>query len=348
MPPEQRIKNKPLQILQHIGIWLVSFWVFLFLITKGNRIEENDVVYTLLFHLLLLPSVYVNLNYFLYRLRIRHAWYIYSFKLLLLLGMSTFVNYYFFQNLHNFFFPDYHFQSYHNWWQVSLIYFAYIAVTTLIKGTRSWFLLWKVRGELEVTEKQKAEFELQALKSQINPHFLFNTLNGIYSMSLNNDRRLPGTILQLSALMRYFLYEVKDDYVPLSKELELLDNYISLQKLRLGEEMQSHIYINGKVIDQKIAPMLLVTFLENAFKHGSKTDVTEPFLILLINVDGGELNFLLENKIEQPNNVEDRRYSGVGLNNIRRRLELLYPLKHSLEIKEQPDKFCVQLKLELI
>ncbi len=334
-----------MQVIQHLGFWALSFAAFLWMTTQEGQIQEVDILYTFLFHLLLLPVVYINLNRFLYKLRIPYGWYIYFAKLIVLLSVATYINYSFFQHWSIFLIPGYYFISYFTWWEIAIIYFVYITITTLMKGTRSWFLLWKVRSELAAAEKQKVQLELQVLKAQINPHFFFNTLNGIYSMSLDNDKRLPQTILQLSDLMRYFLYEAKDDFVLLSKELSLLKNYLSLQKLRLGNSLNLQSEITGEIAEQKIAPMLLITFLENSFKHGDKTIRGAPFLILKIKVEKNGLDFYLENEKGLIDDIEDKQYGGVGLSNIRRRLELLYPEKHSLQITEEGNKYIVHLQL---
>lgn len=347
MTLEKRIQNRSLQVLQHICFWVLSLFLFLLAITHGRTVTGYYVLYTLLFHILLLPAVYLNLNNFLYRLRVRYGWYKYTAKLSLVIFISTIVNFYFFEYWAAHIFTAYSFTSYFKWWEIPIVYFGYITITTLIKGTRSWFLLWKVRSELQVAEKQKVQLELQALKSQINPHFLFNTLNGIYSMSLDNDKRLPQTVLQLSELMRYFLYEAKDDFVPLAKELALLQNYISLQKLRLGETLPVDVTIKGNPGNHTIAPMLLITFLENAFKHGNKGKTDSPLLILRIEVANDSLDFYLENEKGAVDDMEDKQYGGVGLANIKRRLELLYPGKHRLTINDKANKYIVHLQLTL-
>jgi sensor histidine kinase YesM len=196
-------------------------------------------------------------------------------------------------------------------------------------------------------EKQKTEVELKALKAQINPHFFFNTLNSIYSMALDKDERLPGTVLQLSDLMRYFLYESKDNFVPLEKELAVADNYIALQKIRSGEQLSIEISKQGDVNGQKIAPLLLITFLENAFKHGAKGSSGNTFIKLTIKVEKNKLNFTVENNKGLIDEVNTGDHNGLGLENVKRQLELLYPGKHLLNIKDQPDRFVVALQLDL-
>jgi sensor histidine kinase YesM len=151
-----------------------------------------------------------------------------------------------------------------------LFFTVYIIITMLLKLSKSWFQVSWLQKELLEKEKQKAEVELKALKAQINPHFFFNTLNSIYSMALDKDARLPGTVLQLSELMRYFIYGSKDNFIPLEKELTVVNDYIALQKIRSGKQLSIEINKQGDVIDQKIAPLLLITFLENSFKHGAK------------------------------------------------------------------------------
>src|SRR5262249_2491108 len=150
--------------------------------------------------------------------------------------------------------------------------------------SKSWFTVNDLQRQLLQSEKEKVQIELKALKAQINPHFFFNTLNGIYSMSLDKDERLPQTILQLSHLMRYFLYEVNEDIVSLEKELQILQDYIDLQKIRSANELQVIKKIEGEISKQLIAPLLLITFLENAFKHGAKGTTGPASIHLLLQV----------------------------------------------------------------
>jgi LytS/YehU family sensor histidine kinase len=166
-------------------------------------------------------------------------------------------------------------------------------------------------------------------------------------MALDKDERLPGTILQLSDLMRYFLYESKDNFVPLEKELAVADNYIALQKIRSGEQLSIDINKQGEMNGQKIAPLLLITFLENAFKHGAKGSSGNTFIKLDIKVEKNKLNFTIENNKGLVDEVNTSDQNGLGLENVKRQLELLYPGKHLLNIKDAPDRFVVSLQLSL-
>jgi LytS/YehU family sensor histidine kinase len=166
-------------------------------------------------------------------------------------------------------------------------------------------------------------------------------------MALDKDARLPGTVLQLSELMRYFIYGSKDNFIPLEKELTVVNDYIALQKIRSGKQLSIEINKQGDVIDQKIAPLLLITFLENSFKHGAKGSSENTFIRLEIKVEKNELNFKVENNKGTIDEVNTGEYNGLGLENVKRQLELLYPGKHLLNIKDEQDRFVVALQLSL-
>ena len=340
--------NHPvLRILQHLAFWVLSFFVFLYIFKTGAKPEKVDYVYTLLFQLSLVPAVYLNIELLLPRLGNRRRILFYLLSLASVIIFFAWINYNFFDNWSAKVFPDYFFISYFSFREVILFFVIYIIITLLLKLSKSWFLVSWLQKELLEKEKQKTEVELKALKAQINPHFFFNTLNSIYSMALDKDERLPGTVLQLSDLMRYFLYEAKDNFVPLEKELAVADNYIALQKIRSGEQLSIEIIKQGDVNGQMIAPLLLITFLENAFKHGAKGSSGNTFIKLDIKVEKNKLNFTIENNKGLVDEVNTGDHNGLGLENVKRQLELLYPGKHLLNIKDQPDRFVVALQLSL-
>jgi len=340
--------NHPvLRILQHLTFWVLSFFIFLYIFKTGLKPEKVDYVYTLLFQLSLIPAVYINIELLLPKLGNRKQILFYLFSLAVIIIFFAWINYNFFDNWSAKVFPDYFFISYFSFREVILFFVVYIIITLLLKLSKSWFLVSWLQKELLEKEKQKTEVELKALKAQINPHFFFNTLNSIYSMALDKDERLPGTVLQLSDLMRYFLYESKDNFVPLEKELAVADNYIALQKIRSGEQLSIEISKQGEVNGQKIAPLLLITFLENAFKHGAKGSSGNTFIKLDIIVEKDKLNFTVENNKGITDQVNTSDHNGLGLENVKRQLELLYPDKHLLNIKDQPDRFVVALQLSL-
>jgi LytS/YehU family sensor histidine kinase len=321
--------------------------VFLHLTKTGAKAEKVDYIYTALFQTSIIPAVYINLELLLVRLGKSHIRLVYILSVIALIALFAWINYSFFDQWSSKVLPDYFFISYFTWWQVVLFFSIYIIITSLLKLSKSWFMVSELQKELLEKEKQKTEVELRALKAQINPHFFFNTLNNIYSMSLDKDNRLPGTILQLSELMRYFLYESKDNFIPLEKELAVVNNYIALQRLRSNEQLLIEIKKEGEVTEQKIAPLLLITFLENAFKHGAKGSSDNTFMRFLIHIQKNQLNFTIENNKGVVDEMGSNEYKGVGLENVKRQLELLYPGKHILDIKEFDDRFAVQLQLSI-
>ena len=340
--------NHPLlRILQHLAFWALSFLVFLNLFKTGSKPEKVDYVYTLLFQLSLLPAVYLNLKLLLPKLGNRKTILLFIISLAAVIILFSWINYSFFNEWSAKVLPDYFFISYFTFKEVILFFSVYIVITSLLKLSKSWFFVSQLQKELLEKEKQKTEAELKALKAQINPHFFFNTLNSIYSMSLDKDERLPDTILQLSEMMRYFLYESKDNFVPLEKELAVVDSYIALQTIRSGEQLKIEIKREGNVTGQKIAPLILITFLENAFKHGAKGDSENTFIRSAVRIEKDKLIFIVENNKGYVDEIEKGKYSGLGLENVKRQLELLYPGKHLLNIHDKQDKFYVRLELNL-
>ena len=340
--------NHPiLRIIQHLAFWVLSFFVFLYLFKTGAKPEKIDYVYTILFQLTLLPAVYINIELLLPTLGNRKRILFYLLSLITIIILFAWINYNFFDNWSAKVFPDYFFISYFTFREIVLFFIVYIIITMLLKLSKSWFLVSWLQKELLEKEKQKTVVELKALKAQINPHFFFNTLNSIYSMALDKDDRLPGTVLQLSDLMRYFLYVSRDNFIPLEKDLTVVKEYIALQKLRSNPQLDIETKISGEISDQQIAPLLLITFLENAFKHGAKGSSGNTFIKLDIKVEKNKLNFTLENNKGIIDEVNTGDHNGLGLENVKRQLELLYPGKHLLNIKVEQDRFVVALQLSL-
>ncbi|UOB18773.1 sensor histidine kinase [Abyssalbus ytuae] len=202
---------------------------------------------------------------------------------------------------------------------------------------------WKKNIELrKQVESEKIHSELQFLKTQLNPHFLFNSLNTIYSLSVSKSAYTSEAILNVAELMRYMLYEANKDLVPLSKEIDYIKNYIQLQRLRLLNSEQVSIQIRGNYENKFIQPLLLISFIENAFKYG--TDYKGNTVVKInINVEGNTLYFNISNIIGT--HKKDISNSGIGLKNIKNRLKLLYPDSHELEIVNDGENYTVNLRL---
>src|SRR5688572_5507236 len=340
--------NHPLlRILQHLAFWVLSFILFLQLFKTGYKPEKVDYVYTALFQLSLLPAVYINLELLLPKWGKRKRILLYLVSLAIIVALFSWINYNFFAKWSVKLLPNYFFISYFTFKEIIFFFTSYIIITSLLKLSKSWFWVIELEKELLEKEKQKTEVELKALKAQINPHFFFNTLNSIYSMALDKDERLPGSVLQLSELMRYFLYVSRDNFIPLEKEMTVLDNYIALQKIRSDSKLNFEIKRSGEINGQQIAPLLLITFLENAFKHGAKGSSEKSFIFLNTIIEKNKLIFSIENNKGYVDEIKTGEYNGLGLENVQRQLELLYPGKHSLKISNEQDSFKVQLQLNL-
>ena len=192
-------------------------------------------------------------------------------------------------------------------------------------------------------EKEKAETELKLLKTQLNPHFLFNTLNNIYSLSICNSPVTSTSVGRLSEILDYLLYRCESPYVPLAGEINLLNNYIGLEKLRYDERLK--VDFDCRVSEPvKIAPMILLSILENAFKHGAGNDAGEPVIRIDLQASRETLAFTVVNTVEPGGTTIA---GNIGLSNLTRQLDLLYPKKHALGISQTEKLFTVSLKLSL-
>jgi len=221
-----------------------------------------------------------------------------------------------------------------------LVSIIFLFLSFVLKLGVDWVVNERVQRDLE---NQRLSAELAFLKSQINPHFLFNSLNSIYSLAYQKSETTPEAILKLSEIMRYMLYECNDNKVDLSRELQYLQNFIDLQKIRFSNKAYIDFKIEGQVRNQKIVPLLLIAFIENAFKHGVANDALSP-IRLLITLDDAHLHFYIQNK--KHNNNRDS-IGGIGLNNVKRRLDLLYPGKYNLDIRDETDTYTCELSLIL-
>jgi len=221
--------------------------------------------------------------------------------------------------------------------------FLIIAISTSIKVTEQWYSNEKQRKEMET---QKLSAELSLLKQQINPHFFFNTLNSIYSLASRKSEKTPEAIIKLSELMRYIIYESDKELVPLKKELDYISNYVQLQRLRIKDEVEVVYNTEVEFNDIMIEPMLLLPFIENAFKHG--VDYSQNCRILInVKVSTSNLVLIVENPLIKKQNPVIEESSGKGLANSSKRLDLLYPHQHELNISDKNDLFRIELTLNL-
>lgn len=222
-----------------------------------------------------------------------------------------------------------------------------LPIITILSGLKfAWDLIQKQR-ELEDMKALMQESELSFLKSQINPHFLFNNLNNLYSYALEGSSKTPEIILGLSSVLRYMIYECRSEFVPLRNELEQLENFVQLSELQVEERGEVVFEMPSSIPDRKIAPLIFMVFVENAFKHSLSSQKDHISIKIKVSFDqDGILNFTCFNSHRQEANNESLS-KGIGLVNVRKRLEMIYPAKHQLIIESRTDEYFIKLRLDL-
>ena len=228
-------------------------------------------------------------------------------------------------------------------WQDSITLVLVVGLSAAIKVTQKWITTEKERKQLE---QERTEAELKNLKNQLNPHFLFNTLNNIYSLIAINQDKAQYAVHDLSRMLRHVLYENNQHFVLVDKEFEFMKSYIELMSLRLPKSTRLEVSIPERGNGAMIAPLLFIPLIENAFKHGVSS-TQESFINIKFELQGNNrLNCLVENS-NYPKKDNDRSGSGIGLTNLKRRLELLYPGKYIFKAENLNDRFITELLIQL-
>ncbi len=228
--------------------------------------------------------------------------------------------------------------------QVIAINLFIVIFVGLIRFAVDWF---EFEAKQKAVENERLIAELNFLKAQINPHFLFNTLNNLYSLAYTKSENTTEVIAKLSQMMRYMIYDSNHPFVPLNKEIEYMQNYISLERLRLNNEIPISFGIEGNTENVMITPLIFITFLENAFKHGISNNQSGAWVTISIALNGRECTYEVKNsKIPSAQKNKEEK-SGIGLQNVQRRLALSYPERYTLHVEDLPDSYFVQLKILL-
>lgn len=218
-----------------------------------------------------------------------------------------------------------------------------IFVACVAIALKEYFRSQKFKQREKDLLKEKTETELNFLKSQINPHFLFNTLNNIYSLSRKKSDKTPDVVLKLSKLLRFVLYETKEKFITISREIEFLNDYIDLQKIRFSERLKIEFKHEIDDPETQIMPLVLIPFVENAFKHGASQSTSESYIRMDLNIQANELYLNVENSFETQNSEQPQ---GIGLKNIKRQLELFYT-RFNLETSSEGNRFRAELYIDL-
>ncbi len=342
-----------LKIAVHLAFWLASICLILFLFYYN----ENNIQFTLailskalIINLGFALAVYFNLWVLIPRFLKQKSYVFYIFWVIILLTLSSLLIQlllrYPFHNL-----PDSTNRFYFDTNLHAAYFFAtliYVAFSSFLKIIKDWVTLQDVNLKLAKIEQQKLEAELKTLKGQLNPHFLFNSLNNIYSLALVQSYKVPELILTLAELMRHIIYESRENFISLEKEIEFVTNFIAMQKIRISEQVQIIYELKGTVPQAKIAPLLFEPFIDNAFKHGLPENDGKDYIHISFDFSKNKwLSFYIENNFE-PMTETTSKSNGLGISNVQQRLQHLYsPSEYRLNIIHQSSIHSVTLNLNL-
>ncbi|TKG96052.1 GHKL domain-containing protein [Puteibacter caeruleilacunae] len=342
-------------VIGHVIFWFTSiaFMLFQFYIIGDHKLSVSfDIFVKVLVHNIgFAIAVYVNL-YYLFPKFLKQKLYLEYFMLLLLtiaLG-ALFIEFMFIFPLNHMFRTggDYDYFNLTIFTQYFFSTSGYVAITFVMKVVNEWIELQNVNMKLKEIEKQKLKAELDTLKAQINPHFFFNSLNNIYALALENSNKTPDLILKLSDLMRHVLYDSMENYILLDKEVQFIENYIDLQRIRVHDQSSIRFSCDDNWPEQRVAPLIFQPFIENAFKHGLKNISDDAHILINFTIEQQDfIKFEVTNKYDSSQERDENR-KGIGIENVRKRLQMLYPKdEHDLSITQTEDTFSVRLLLKL-
>jgi hypothetical protein len=299
----------------------------------------KNFMYVIVFHLTIIVAVYFNLKVLIKRYLSQSKFGNYLTYALGLCIATAILNFSLFDYCIDLLFPHFYYISYFRIWELVLIVAGYLIFTS------SLFLIWQY-AQMLIANRDAARNQLSALKAQINPHFLFNNLNTIYSMAEQKDERTSEVILKLSDFLRYILYDTSAETIPLEKEVEIIRTYVELQKERVTPERTDIQFVaEGNFEQANIAPLLLLPLAENCFKHGVGKD--PGTICIKISYDGKELNFSTRNQTAPREKTGNGENGGLGIQNVVKRLDLIYPDRHSLQYREKDGIFTLELEVDL-
>ncbi|MEO9483555.1 MAG: histidine kinase [Ekhidna sp.] len=325
------------QWLQHLTFWVLSFYAIGSYFSISNELKIIDFIYAAFFHIPLVALTYINLRYHVPKFLLKERYVAYLLLSFFNISFAYFLHQVVFEVLIPILPTDFYMVSFTDMSVLMTIFGIYWLLTTLLKLSKSWY-------QLQQLEKEKLSLELNSLKMQINPHFLFNSLNSMYSLARKKSDKAPDAILRLSNLMRYMIYEVSED-VPLSKEVDSINDYLDLHRLRVNEDATIDFQKEGDMDEQMIAPLLFFPLIENSFKHGLKGEKGENYVKISLGNYANHLAFHIVNNKGEADSTEEGDYGGIGLENVKKRLNLIYGKKSKMEIIETAERFEVSIKI---
>lgn len=333
----EKQKQRGFEMLFHL-ILVITVFIFYAFDRRDTRIEEFEIVFFLNYVFAAYLINFWLLPRFLYRQRYLLFGVIFLVLLTIVILIEEGV-------VEQIYFPETRGKSFPGVFENLL---DILPVVTILVGFKfAWDAFQKQRQVDELKHAVK-ESELQFLKSQINPHFLFNNLNNLYAYALEKSEKTPEIILELSGVLRYMLYECREEYVPLKQEIEQVENFINLSKLQFENRGEVQFKFENRASQMyTIAPFLLTVFIENAFKHSASSKSDDVFIqVELIVEEDGHIAFYCENNYSEETNTKSLSH-GIGLENVKKRLQLLYPNDHSLMIKKHEGLYQVTLAINL-
>ncbi len=325
--------NKKYRVIKHL-----LFWLFIYsdeFLSIVNITESLDVPFYLVFLEIAgdMIMVYINIYYLLPRFFLNARVFTYGLFTLLSIVPIMFFNGF----LYGYMIEDYY--------EAALVVSFIVSNASLIMMAVAFKLtetIYRSQNSIKDLKETNLQTELAYLKNQVNPHFLFNTLNNLFIMSKKVDKKTPDAILQLSDLLRYQLYDCESEFVTIEKEVEYLNNYIELEKLR-RQDMDIQLHVVGNVASAKIRPLILIPFVENAFKYSNTGGVGSAYIHIQIDQSENQFHFICKNNVGI---IKASEVGGIGLANATRRLELAYPGKHSLSTDNKEREFIVNLRID--
>jgi two-component system, LytTR family, sensor kinase len=320
------------------------FW-FLFTFYHYSGSGNFIVHYFALLLVLLLSygiTAYVHNLIIIPRFLVRRKYFQYLLLMIPLVGITVVLSYYL-THFVNTILPNLNYMG--SLKDVKMIYHIFPSLLMFALLAFGKFTSDAIQNQQKVDELNKQR--LESLRSQVNPHFLFNALNTIYGLALRTDNVTATTTLKLSDILRYVLYEANCDHIMLNKELEFIKQYIAFARIRVHDQNDIQLVINGDLKEYQIAPLIMLPFIENAIKHGLGKHIRDGKVNINVLVENGKLSFTCINTNYNKREKEFSSHSGIGLKNVIRRLELLYPRKHTIRIDNDELSFNVKLNLEL-
>jgi len=325
---------------QHLVFWGVVLIILFNVFKVSGSVQKIDVIYTFIFILPIIAVVYLNLYMAIPRFLSKERYLLYILIFIVLLCFGALFLYLLFDRWIDLLLPGFYFISYYSLPVLMLYTGSIMILTTLLKLSRSWFMLLRV-------ERMTTTHQLQTLQSQINPHFLLNSLQTIYALSLEKSERSSEVILQLSEILKYTLYETGQPTVELEKEIAVIRDYVEMYRHRVDPDQTAiNMEISGDPEGLMIAPMLLIPFIENSFKHRLHRGEKRAYIDIQLEINEDEIRFRIENSKGENDQTDLENQKGIGIENTRKRLELLYPGKHMLDIESNEEAFIVNLSLK--